>query len=407
MTYFTPYIDEKGMHIPTYPDIRDWLVGRMKSIFGADIYLDNDSQDYQMISAFALMLYDIQQGLLLTYNNAAPSYAVGAALDRLVALNGIRRIAATQSTCDVTLTGTNGTVIRSGVVQDVHGYYWDLPESVTIEYNGSVTVKAVCRTAGAITAAAEEISIISTPTRGWDAVTNAAPATPGTAVETDIALRARQKTSTANPSNTVFEGIVGAVSNLDGVTRCRAYENDTGEEVDGLPAHSITLVVEGGDADEIANTIRLHKTPGCYTYGGEDTEYEEEIEIEADEYGDTSTIRFARPKPVAVEVSVTIAALDGYTSAAAEAIRDNIYAKLSSMGIGESLYIPNLNGPILNALASPPDFYVTDLTANETGESPSSTFITIGKTEVLSIDPEDITVELAEEETEPGGGSET
>ncbi len=396
MTYTAPYIDETGMHIPTYSDIRDWLVGQMKSIFGADIYLENDSQDYQMISAFALMLYDIQQGLLLAYNNASPTYAVGTGLDRLVALNGIRRRASTQSTCKVKLTGTDGTKIYSGVVQDIHGYYWDLPEEVTI--NGDTEVKATCRTAGAITAAIGDIRIISTPTRGWRDVINETAAEPGTAVENDIALRARQKVSTANPSNTVFDGIVGAVANLPGVTRCRAYENDTGETVDDLPAHSITLVVEGGNNSEVAQTILMHKTPGCYTNGDVETS------IPADEYGNTNTIRFYRPTYVDVEVSVIIAALDGYTSATAEAIKANLYEKLSSFGIGESLYIPNLNGPILNALGSPPDFYVTELTAKKKTDAESSTGeISIEKTEVLRIALTDITVALAEEETEPGG----
>ena len=55
--------------IASYHDIRDSLMEDMKRIFGQDIYLENDSQDYQLISAFALMLYDTQQALLLAYNN--------------------------------------------------------------------------------------------------------------------------------------------------------------------------------------------------------------------------------------------------------------------------------------------------------------------------------------------------
>lgn len=61
MSYQAPYIDEAGLHIASYNDIRDSLLENMKQIFGQDIYLENDSQDYQMISAFALMLYDIQR----------------------------------------------------------------------------------------------------------------------------------------------------------------------------------------------------------------------------------------------------------------------------------------------------------------------------------------------------------
>lgn len=50
MPYVPPYIDNTGMHIPTYAEIRDDLIQQMKSIFGDDIYIDEDSKDYQQIS---------------------------------------------------------------------------------------------------------------------------------------------------------------------------------------------------------------------------------------------------------------------------------------------------------------------------------------------------------------------
>ena len=37
MPYVPPYIDNTGMHIPTYSEIRDDLIQQMKSIFGEDI----------------------------------------------------------------------------------------------------------------------------------------------------------------------------------------------------------------------------------------------------------------------------------------------------------------------------------------------------------------------------------
>ena len=63
MAYFAPYINETGIHIPTYPDIRDDLVKMYKSIFGDDVYLENDSQDYQLISIFADKTHDALQQL--------------------------------------------------------------------------------------------------------------------------------------------------------------------------------------------------------------------------------------------------------------------------------------------------------------------------------------------------------
>lgn len=52
MAYFKPYIDGTGYHYPTYNDIRDDMMDRFRQIYGQDIYLGNDSQDYQMISIF-------------------------------------------------------------------------------------------------------------------------------------------------------------------------------------------------------------------------------------------------------------------------------------------------------------------------------------------------------------------
>ena len=163
MSYQAPYIDEAGLHIASYNDIRDSLLENMKQIFGQDIYLENDSQDYQMISAFALMLYDIQQALLLAYNNNSTATAIGKGLDRIVALNGISRTGASYSSCAVRLSGTPYTKITGGIVADSRGYQWVLPEQVTIGASGSIQVTAICKTIGRILASPGDIDTIVTP----------------------------------------------------------------------------------------------------------------------------------------------------------------------------------------------------------------------------------------------------
>ena len=357
--YQAPYIDEAGLHISSYNDIRDSLVEEMRAIYGNDIYLDNDSQDYQMISAFALMAYDVQQALLLAYNNISPATATGTGLDRVVALNGIRRAKASYSTCLVKLTGTAGTTISNGVVQDSRGIQWRLPEQITISDNGTATALATCTTIGRITAATGDINTIVTPTRGWTSVINDVPAIAGVNQETDSALRAKQRISTANPSNTVFEGTIGAIANVDGVVRYAAYENDTDTERDGLPPHSITMVVDGGTDQDVAQAIYLHKTPGCYTNG--------DIEVNVSGSLTDIPIRFYRPHYVEVVVTVSIKTLTGYT--------------------------PNLNAPILSALDGQPSFYVTGLTASKKDGEPAEV-IAIAQIEAAQIAVEDITIEV-------------
>ena len=383
--YQAPYIDEAGLHISSYNDIRDSLVEEMRAIYGNDIYLDNDSQDYQMICAFALMAYDVQQALLLAYNNISPATATGTGLDRVVALNGIRRAAASYSTCLVKLTGTAGTTISNGVVQDSRGIQWRLPKSVTISNDGTATALATCTTIGRITAATGDINTMVTPTRGWTSVINEVPAIAGVNQETDSALRSKQKISTANPSSTVFEGTIGAVANVDGVARYAAYENDTDTERDGLPPHSITMVVDGGTDQDVAQAIYLHKTPGCYTNG--------DIEVNVSGSLTEIPIRFYRPHYVDVAVKVSIKTLTGYTDATASQIKANIYDYINGLAIGETLYAPNLNGPILSALNGQPSFYVTGLAASKKDGEPAEV-IAIAQIEAAQIAVEDITIEV-------------
>ena len=157
MAYTGPYIDDAGLHIPSYADIRDDLIEQFKRIYGQDIYLANDSQDYQMISIFALKTYDTMQLLQIVYNNRSPKTAVGTALDSIVKLNGITRKKASYSTCVVTVVGDVGTVIAEGVVDDTAGQKWSLPKNITLIANETeVTVQ--CNMLGAIEAAIGAIS---------------------------------------------------------------------------------------------------------------------------------------------------------------------------------------------------------------------------------------------------------
>ena len=152
MAYIAPYIDDAGLHLPTYADIRDDLVNQFKKIYGQDIYLENDSQDYQMISAFALKTYDTMQLLQIVYNNRSPKTAVGTGLDSIVKLNGIRRKEASHSTCEVVITGTKGTLIAAGVIEDEMGNQWSLPADIILP-DTTMRVTATCRALGAVEAA--------------------------------------------------------------------------------------------------------------------------------------------------------------------------------------------------------------------------------------------------------------
>ena len=261
MAYIAPYIDDAGLHLPTYADIRDDLVNQFKKIYGQDIYLENDSQDYQMISAFALKTYDTMQLLQIVYNNRSPKTAVGTGLDSIVKLNGIRRKEASHSTCEVVITGTKGTLIAAGVIEDEMGNQWSLPADIILP-DTTMRVTATCRALGAVEAASGTLNKIVNPQKGWTAVTNTAIAVPGLPVESDEQLRYRQSLSVAAPSRNMLESTIAGIAGVLGVTRYRVYDNDTNmTDKNGIPGHSIAAIVEGGADKDIAEQIYLRKGP--------------------------------------------------------------------------------------------------------------------------------------------------
>ena len=294
-----PIVSSAGITIPSYEDIYQSLIASFQLIYGADLYVAPDSQDGQLIAVFAKAIHESNQAAVAVFQSFSPSFAIGAGLSSVVKINGMTRRIASNSTCDVVLVGQFGATISNGIVQDTSNNKWSLPPVVVIPISGTITVTATAIDKGALTAAIGTITKIATPTFGWQSVTNTVVAVPGAPVETDAELRLRQTTSTTIPSESIFEGTLGDVANLPGVLHVKGYENDSNvTDGDGIPAHSIAVVVEGGDSTDIAEAIARHKTPGTGTYGTT------AIAV-YDIFGVPNIINFFRPTIATISVEVT------------------------------------------------------------------------------------------------------
>jgi hypothetical protein len=166
------------------------------------------------------------------------------------------------------------------------------------------------------------------------------------------------------PSVTVLDGIVGAISEITGVVRVQPYENDTdATDSNGVPSHSIAIVVDGGDATAIANTIATKKTPGAGTYGTTS-------EIIQDLNGIQHNISFFRPSEVTITLVINIHNLVGYNSSIGQNIQQSVVNYINSLAVGQSVYISrvyvpaNLMGPfaILIAPGDPATFELLSIT---------------------------------------------
>ncbi|MCA8328848.1 baseplate J/gp47 family protein [Burkholderia cepacia] len=331
LTTLAPTIDANGITAPTYADVLAFLQDQYRSIYGADTYLEPDSQDGQLLGVFAKAISDVNSVAIAIYRSFSSATAQGDALSSNVKINGIARKIASYSSADLVLIGQAGKTITNGAAKDTNGVQWMLPATVTIPPSGTITVTATCATIGDVSARAGTINQIATPVLGWQSVTNPADAAEGAPVESDAALRQRQTVSTALPSLTVLDGIIGAVANVPGVTRYVAYENDTSStDANGIPSHSISLVVEGGDATAIANAIAAKKTPGAGTFGTTSI-------VVADIYGRPITISFFRPTGAPIGATVTIKALGGYTTQAGQQIQQAVSDYINGVQIGGGL----------------------------------------------------------------------
>lgn len=375
-----------GVSAPSYADILASLQASYRLIYGSDVNLDPSTQDGQWLAVLAQGYSDCNSSIITCYSQFSPATAVGAGLASVVKTNGIQKQGATNSTADLTITGTVSKLITNGVVGDGNGNQWALPASVTIPSSGSIIVTATCETAGAISASAGTIINILNPTQGWLSATNAASATVGVAAETDSALRQRQAKSTSLPAQTPLDAVVASVANVTGVTRYAPYENDSGTtDGNGLPPHSISLVVEGGDATAIATAIGS-KTLGTSTYGTTS------IQI-LDPKGVPKTVNFYRPAEQRIVVGLTIKALAGYVSTTTAAIQSALAAYVSSLPIGKEVDINGLvSAATLSGLSSTYKIVVGGMLASIFPAAPAAADIIIAFNQAASLQASDVTV---------------
>lgn len=384
-------IDATGIHVPDYDTVRAYFVNAYRAIYGQDVYLGNDAQDGQFLSLLALAVHESNGATVAAYNAYSPATAQGTGLSSVVKINGVSRLTPTFSTVDLTLIGQASEIVVDGAARGADGTAWLLPSPVVFPASGQITVTATAATIGAINAAARTITTIATPTKGWQSVTNLTAATPGQPVESDAQLRRRQGLSTALTAVTPLEALQGAILAISGVAACKIYENDTNDvDANGVPGHAICPVVDGGNADDIAQVIKLKKPPGVGTYG-------DVSRTIADAYGIARSYQFFRPKATGVAWYVVLRPKAGYTTDVAAQIRASLAAYTNRLGIGTN---QSLSGAYpaanLSGLPQAATFEIVGLRAARANSSSDAYGdVTCAFNERLVCNPEDVDIRMA------------
>lgn len=241
---------------------------------------------------------------------------------------------------------------------------------------------------GPVAQPAGTLTNIGTPTTGWQSVTNPLDASLGNERESDEELRTRfRRTKEINARGTV-EALRSNLASLTGVDDVQVYENPLGGvDANGLPAHSFSAIVQGGNTLEVAQTIWETKPAGIQTYGNTSVNV-------IDSEGYTQPIDFSRPQEVPIYIDVEISALAG--AQIPSNIERDIAAELqdyfnNNYSVGDNVVYSRLYTPINRSF----DGFQIDALFIGTSASPTGTTnVTINFDQVATLARENVSVTI-------------
>lgn len=329
-------LDENGLEIKTATELSDYLKAQFRLIYGADINLDSDSPDGQMIGIFTQVIVDNLELINQVYNSMNPDNAIGVTLDQRVALNGIQRQGGTFSKTNVTVV-TSKALTLYGLDQEVNPVYtvsddegneWQLEETYIFSGADTQALSFSSSVSGQVLTSPNTITTPVSIILGVLSVNNPDVQTViGQDEETDEELRLRRQRSTSIVSQGYLSSLLASLENISGITDAFVLENNTdATDADGIPSHSIWVIVSGSYDDiDVANAIYRKRNAGCGMKGT--NEY---TITQVD--GTPFVVSWDDVEVVEVFIEMTLESLDGVTAPNSTAIAEQL----------PNLYIPSV-----------------------------------------------------------------
>lgn len=337
--------------------------------------------------------------LEVCYNAFDPDAAQDFLLTSLSKLTGTERRAADYSLVVLECDLDEGTTIESGVhfaaVDGDTTSLWTPVEDFESPSDGTHEITFRAENPGPVPAQTGTITVIQTALVGWNAVTNPEAAELGRTVDTDETLRTRREGQLTASGSGTADGVRADVLELEGVETCTVFENDSDDTVDGMPPHSIEVLIFDGeiasvDNDVVAQAIWNTKGAGIETVGGA-------TGTATDAQGNARIVYFSRPTLKPIYISLTVVPSDAATYAAAGgdgALESFLADSLKALhGIGEDVKWRRIDS--LAFQFGTADVTIEDVTAFTLGLTISpvgTTNIPIAPRELATFDASRITV---------------
>ena len=320
-------VTEQGFTVKSAAEITADLDAKFVGTFGSQFDISAESPDGQLIGVVAKLLEDVWQQAEGAYNAYSPSNAYGVGLDKVAEINGITRITNLPTSVAITFSGTAGTVVPAGyIVKTVDGLEFATVAVAVIP----AIVTAKCTTQGAIRILANEVHVLTTAIAGLTGATNLEPGITGIVREEDPAFRARRENSTISRGTSSIDAIYEGVKSLN-LPYIAIIENTTSATVDGVPANSFLVVVEGGTPAEVSQVIYDNKPQGITSYGSI-------VTVINDSKGYPHNIGISRPTPIDISVTTSITNLPGASVDSATLVKAAIVDYVNNLNISEDVY---------------------------------------------------------------------
>jgi uncharacterized phage protein gp47/JayE len=396
----------------------------------------------QLLSIIAEREAALWEGLQAAHAALDPDAATATALANLCALSGTLREAATPSVVTLHHTGTVSTLIGVGeqVSVDSTGEVFQTTTSATLatatawltstayvvgDIRSNDTNIYICITAGTssggptgestpisdggaswrfigdglafATATADSvntgpiagnafaITTRETVVSGWEGTHNLTDAAQGTNLETDEALRIRRELELTRAGSSPKDALRVDILDVTDVTAVTVFENTSDTtDGDGVPPHSVEILVRDGAAQDIRDAILASKGAATGTFGG--------VSGTADDSQGTAVpIDFSRPTEIDIYVDIVLDYdVDLYPTDGDTQVKAAIAAYGDLQATGKDVVSSSLKGAIFAAVLGILDVSLAEIS---TSASPTvETTIPISLRELAIHDTSRITV---------------
>jgi uncharacterized phage protein gp47/JayE len=271
-------VTPEGFRRPTLEELIRQFEDEERAEIGDDLDVSAESIPGQFNGIYGRSLSIAWEALEAAYHGFDPDAAEGRLLEMLAKLTGTFRKGSTPSEVVLTCNLDAGTTIEAGThfaaIVDQPEIRWTPKETYTAPSSGPQPVTFVSELLGPVEGYAGTITVIATPVSGWHSVVNPNDAELGTEIDTDPELRLRRERELASMGSATARAIKAEISRrfFDKLETLEVFENETDSTVDGVPPHSIEVLIFDGevpsvDNDELAQVIWDTKAAGIQPFG--------------------------------------------------------------------------------------------------------------------------------------------